>query len=634
MLKIIIEDKYSLRLPVNFEIQIVEENPLLTEDNIPAAYSLSFELDTDVEVLKIFGYPNRPSSNTVKKKVRARIISGIIPYSAGELLLLGYDQKLKFQYKGSIETLGLVTPLNEIYIDEKNLGFCPVYAENMNYNDSWAVQYRDYMNNQVLNQTDFAVGPVRLADTNWEGTGYTLGSKNTLRTYQNFWDPRHPSDGFLLDCQNTNPDDSKNRMHTPVMPYPYLKDLIGSAFGNLLDENPFTEGDFAKLCIISENHPNLQLGRLYQFYMQYINEDYSYQRDVMFPLIDSYSVSELIGGISYHPLKFKLQSFMQAYKFNEFLKNVLKIFGMSAYPGTKYQIIKDDEIFNRDAVISLDKYLVGELAIDYDEIDCEYVFEYKNGDNSEDVFRKVNNLSEATNHLLLGGTEFLQEQEYQDLNTNEVFTLKKTLRGLANIPWIEEKIKRSALVQKTDETKEEKFTVTSEVTPLEMSVEQYWWQNEAPTILVGEGIGAHYESDLIERKHWHVPLLPKENITAAPHLMLSYGMCQTLSNSNHYYPLITNHNIDCFGQRRGDLSLLPNGPDGIVQKCQSYKKKWIEKRKMTAKGAFALPEVINKNLQIKDKVHLQGRLFLIKIREYSLTHQGISLVDMELIEDL
>lgn len=620
MLKIIIEDKYSLRLPTNFEIQIVEENPLLTEDNIPAAYSLSFELDPDVEVLKIFGYPSRISSRVVQKKVKARIISGIINYSAGELLLLGYEQKLKLQYKGSVETLGLITPLNEIFIGEKDLGFCPSYPENMDYSLSWADQYRAYMQNQVDNQTDFAVGPVRIADNNWSGTGYTYGSKNGIGTYENFMDPRN-TDGFILDCQDTNPIDNKQRFHTPVMPFPFVKDIIGGAFGNLLEFNPFLEGDFAKLCIVSENHPNLMMGRLYQFYMQYINEDYSYRRDVMYPFIDEYIAGAPVGGISYIPIKFKLQKFMQAYKFNEFLKSILKTFGMSAYPGIKYNILKDDEIFSRDAVLSLDKYLVGEPSIEFDEADREYVFEYKSGENSDDVFRKVNNLSEALTHLLIGNTEFLEEHEYQDLNTNEVYTLKKTLRGLANIPWIEQKIKRSALVQSTDETKEEKFTVTADVSPLEMSVEQYWYDNDNT-------------ADLIERKHWHVPLLAKESIAAAPHIMLSYGACQTLSNSNHIYPLITNHNVDAFGVRRGDLSLLPNGPDGVVSKCQSYKKQWVEKKKMTIKGSFAIPEVVNKNLKIEDKVNLKGRLFLIKNREYSLTHQGISLVDIELVEDL
>jgi hypothetical protein len=632
MLKIIIEDKYSLRLPTNIEIQIVEENPLLSEDNIPSAYSLSFELEPDIETLKIFGFPTRIASNVVQKKVRARIISGIINYSAGELLLISFDKKLKLQYKGSIETLGMVTPLNELNLGTIDLGLYPIYPDNMNYSNSWADQYRIYMQNQKENQQDFAVGPTRILNTEWEGTGYTFGSKNGIKTYQNFMDPRNP-DGFVLDCQNTNPVDNLMRFHTPIMPYPYVKDIISTAFGTLLESNPFATGDLAKLCVISENHPKNMIDWMYQFYSQYVDSDHTYVRDVMFPLVDDYTGAAIVqGGVSYYPLKITLQKFMKQYKFNEFLKNILKIFGMSAYPGIKYQILRDDDILSRDAVINLDQYLIGDPEIDYDMTERQYVFEYSSaGENGDDVYHKINNLSIATADIFSWHTDALREYEYQNLSTNEVLSLKKTLRGLSNLPWIEEKVKRSALVQKQNDTAEETFTVTSEVSPLEMSVEQYWWDNEGPIIHPQPGV---FTSDLIERRHWNVPVMEKTPINAAPKIMMSYGNCRAIEYSNHIYPLITNHNVDMFGNRLGDVSLLPNGPDGVVNKFQSYKKNWIEKKKMNIKGSFCIPEIENKKLNIQDKVYLKGRLFLIKTREYSLTHQGISPVDLELVEDL
>ena len=153
-----------------------------------------------------------------------------------------------------------------------------------------------------------------------------------------------------------------------------------------------------------------------------------------------------------------------------------------------------------------------------------------------------------------------------------------------------------------------------------MSLEQCWWQDDNG-------------NDLIVRRHWNVPIIEKDNVDAPPHIMMSYGMTNIAEQeSGKYYPLITNHNYDMFGNRRGDISLLPNGPDGVVNKFQSTKRDWINKRKQVVKGSFNIPELTNRKLRIFDKVYLQGKNFIIKNREYSLSHQGISLIDLELVE--
>ena len=612
MLQITVEDRFKLDLPSNLEIQITEENPLFMEDYIPTPYSLSFDIPPTNWNLQRLGYPTRINSKIIKYSVRARVFSNDINYSSGEIIVLGFEQNIRLQYKGSVEDISITTPLNELNLSGVTAGFVGehslhYYTLDHNQYPAPNVTYVEYMKNRAVNQDIFAIGPVRITDKEWDGVGYTLGGMNAEKTYLNYYTPG--TAGFLF--KGTSGD----QIHTPVMPFIYIKDVFRAVFGND-GYNPFSEGDMAKLCLISENHPKYDINSL-------VEKDQS-GNIWLKPLMANepvYYNNQNVGSVFDVILNFA--QYQQNCKFNEVMKEIFKIFGISAYPGMTYEFITDDETLSRDAKIKLDNYLVGDLTCEYAENETEYVFGYNNsGEDCDDVVTKVDNLAAAIADINLPQREFLTEYDYQDLSTGKIVTLKKTLRGLANDTWLDCKTKRSELVQTTNSEIETKYNVTSSVSPLEMNIEQYWWQNDGG-------------NDLIVRRHWHVPTIERGSITDMPHIMLSYGMSQTVENyAGVDYPLITNHNYDMFGNKRGDISLLPNGPDGVISKFQSYKKNWINKKKATYKGSFCLDEKTNRTLKIYDKCYLKGKLVLMKSREYSLTHQGISLVDLELVEDL
>ncbi len=622
MLKIIIEDKYLIELPKKIELNIVEENPLFSDDKIPLPYSLSFEIDATRNNLEAFGVPNRVTSLKTKKKVQAKIYSNEIRYSIGEIILLGFDKKIKLQYKGSVESSEMQVSLNKIFIGEYDFGTFPSYPpfepqvyNQAYYNNPWATQFLNFVNNQAINPTEFVLGPVRISDKQWEGHYGRNGGINAIKMYINYFTPTYTNNYFLIGRYHANPNQPNDRKHAPILPFPYVRNIINAAFGDTLQENPFTEGDLAKLCIVAENHPNYIFDMLYSTYPNGFLPTHPLV-ETFNPLVDSYE--RIPGTLNTAEFKFKLQSFMQSYHFNSFLIDLLKIFGMSLYKDDKFKIIRDDDIFTQTPVINLDDYLLEDEIIYDNEEAKNYVFEYSGAQNSEDAFAKISKISTATDELLNPAVP-ASEKEYQDVSTNQVIKLIKKLVGLSNWKWLTQETKRSALIQKGTENIENKYTVTSNVTPLEMSVEQYWeWDNS--------------DADEMARYHWYVPLIQREDVTAAPHIMLAYGMSHTVEHNDRHYPLITNHNVDMFGQRRGDISLLPNGTDGIIAKFHSRKKKWIETPKITVKGSFAIPELVNRNLKIYHKVHLKGKDFLIKTREYSLTHDGISPVELELVE--
>lgn len=608
MLKIIIEDKYFLDLPSNLEIQITDGNPLFEEDSVIAPYSLSFEVPPTPNNLQKLGYPTRVTSKAVKFKVIARVISNEINYSTGELIIVGFDQNIKLQYVGTVDDLDIETPLNELDLYFKAMG--AVCTVNSHYSPSYGnyTYYSDVCQQIADSQSPFANGPVRIGGTDWDATGYTDGGLNANRQYINYYTPG--DNGYYF---GNFPTPHYAEIHSPIMPFLYIKNILTRVFGSNLVNNPFATGDMAKLCLIAENHPKYNINNL-------TLQDGNYpQQYWVSPLRDNDSA---VYGPNLYDVVSTFKNYQQKYPFNQLIKEICKIFGMSIYSGSAFEFLTDDNILQRDAVLKLDDYLVGDLSAEYTQTDTEYVFQYgSSGTDRDDSEKKVDNIMAAITDINLDTKRFQTEYEYQDLSTGKIFTLKKTLRGLTNDVWYEFKTVRSELLQTKDSTIDNKYSVTSEVTPLEMSIEQYWSINDGG-------------NDLIPRNHWHVPIIERDPVESAPHIMLSYGMTNTVEDTNVTYPLITNHNYDIRGNRLGDISLLPNGADGVVNKFQSTKRDWINKRKQVVKGSFNLTEQTNRNLKIFDKVYLKGKNWLIKNREYSLSHQGISLVDLELVEDL
>jgi hypothetical protein len=109
------------------------------------------------------------------------------------------------------------------------------------------------------------------------------------------------------------------------------------------------------------------------------------------------------------------------------------------------------------------------------------------------------------------------------------------------------------------------------------------------------------------------------------------GMAQTFEHDGQY-PYLMAHHTDHFGVQRLNTSLHPEGSGGLIEKFHGKFKQWVEKDKKRVRGSFKLTPLEIKNLNIRDKIHLKGRLFYIEKKEYTLMNKGISLVDMELIE--
>lgn len=606
MIEIIINNKTRLDLPVGVEINIVDENPLFITDRIPAPYSLSFELPLTATNVAAFGYPQRPASGSVITRVAAELRHSGIIIARGQMLLLEAGKSLKVQFKGSLESDDVRKNLNEINFGEYDYGSFPAAIADYDYwSQAWATSYKAAVMAAATAGTNFVVAPVKIDGIDeWFGEATSKGAINMLRQYINFFNPVDPS-GHNFWVQTLSPELIQYYTnHAPIFPFPYIKDLINTVFNNSLINNPFDSGDYAKLVAVTFNHPNYDIDTLTSSLSIY---------DTFYPLIDSYAFS---GWPAMSDLKFAIKSFMQQYTFNKFLKDILAIFSMTAYPGTRYTIEKNNDIFDGSTVNRWDNKLTGDLIVK--EVEAQsYEFTYgetitdelvadKNAPTAEDVFDYMAN------------TSMPEKASVKDNVSGAIWEINRIVTEIMSMVELSSSIKKSAFA--VAKNKAEKIhSVQSDIKPLDMSIEKFWWYDIA-------------QSSEMERGHFYVPKIERKDLSAAPHIMMYAGMADAFSAGVVQYPLLLNHHTDQFGVKRLDLSLLPEGNDGLIATHHNKHKDWIEKAKKSAKGSFRLTPAEIRNIDKRDKIYVRGRLWYIQKIEYKYTHRDVSLVDADLIE--
>ncbi|MCX6231160.1 MAG: hypothetical protein NTZ33_06410 [Bacteroidetes bacterium] len=618
MIELIAEGKYYIDLPNDIEISIVVENPLFLEDRIPAPYSLDFEVPATFGNLQAFGFPTRPTSKIVKRKLPALLKYFGLIFGYGELLLLESQKQLKLQFKGSLEHENVDKNINQLDLGEYNYGNVDNFyyggwnGNNWRQIDYYSAAYSAYKNgmwNESRFGIDFVVAPIKIKgeDAWWGGLESYNGMVNTFTQYINFYNPKNA----VFSLEN-----DLNDFHTPILPCPYLWKVIENGFGGQLVNNPFASGDLRKLVLVAENHKNYSMDQLHLIWWQYLNDGTgtSAMHESFLPLIEAY-------GQYPEKLKVILKSFMQAYSFKSLLKSVLKIFCMTAFPGNKYRLEFNNDIFNRNVVKNLDKQLTDDLLISYED-GKDYVFSYSEYGESDVKTGGANangwqNIIDIFNFAMTI-IPINEPNNMKDRCSGGIFNITKELRGLSSEKRLKSEVTRSPYAISKVSHSRGLFSMTSDISPMNMNFHKFWWKN------VNSG-------DIIPMKHWFVPELDKKEVDAPPHLMFFGGVADTLDTAYYTYPYLMAHHTDHMGIKRLNTSLRPEGNGGLLEKFHGQYKSWMEKDKIRAHGSFKITPLEIKNLDIRDKFYVRGKLFYIEKLEYSITHRNISLVDMDLV---
>lgn len=603
MIEIVIRGGESLDLPEDFTLNIVDENPLFLQDEIPSTYSVKFEVPETPRNIRLFGNPQRIASNALVKTLPADIRHFGYVIARGELLLSGGVKKPKLQFAGRIIPVDLQKNLNQIELGEYDYGDFPLVATDIDYADAWADDYRAAMINAAKFGNPFAVAPMKIKDTEWEGEELAEGAKNTVKQYINYWNAEHES--FYINKVGGVLYEPNTRAHTPILPMPYLWEIIDAVLGDILISNPFTEGDFAKIVLPTFNHKYYSYDNLLGYY-----PDHDLTPILFFnPLVEDYEYN----GTQWRDLMFRMKSFQQAYPFIELLKNLLKIFGMTLFTGYKYSIERNDDIMNREVVVDWSNKITGTPEKMY-EAARDYVFSY--GDK-----KPVN----TVNAVKLADMAAIYTKVYNGWENVDYIVQDESTGGIYKMNMIimdnqfEQRVIRTEVIQSPmsvvyNETGREKYEVISDVKPIEQTIQPIWW-DEAPN----------------RKFHWYVPEIELQDIKQPPYLMFRGEMTKVFGSLNTY-PQLQAHNYDQYSVKRFDFSLLPGGADGLVSKFHSKFKEWVEKDKLRLKALVKLTPAELRNLNMRDKYYIDGKKFYIEKLEYTLKNNGISLVEADLVE--
>jgi hypothetical protein len=603
MIEIVIHNGGRLDLPEDFELSIIHENPLFLEDRIPAPYSVQFDVPPTANNLQIFGMPNRIASSGLKKNLPADLIHYGYIMSRGQLILTGCDDTPKLQFVGSIQLELMGKNLNDLDLGDFDYGSFPAVGEDIDYADSWAANYVAAMELAATGGNPYAVAPMKIKGAVWEGDDNLNGTKNALSQYINYYNPIFYN--FLAG--------DNSRAHTPILPMPYLKDIIEVVFGDKLETNPFATGDFAKLVLPTFNHKYYSYSNLLGKYVHL-----SIPHLFFNPLVDDYGSA----GSGARDLAFSMKSFQQAYPFSSLLKNILKIFSMTMFSGRVFSIEHNDEIFNRTIVKNWDERIAGTPVKSY-KVAKDYLFSY--GETSNVISTNVTkfaNMKALFDDVIAGD----ENTDYvcQDESTGGIYKMNviSVPHGLLNQKIVRSDIQQSPLSVYYSETDREKYEVNSDLKPIDLNIHPCWGE-EDPRL----------------KFHWLVPEIEIKEIKQPPYIMFKGGITPVLGGQDYdpivgwgNYPSLLAHNYDAWGYKLFDFSLLPSGPDGLITKFHSKFKAWVEKDKLQLKVSVRLTPAEVRALDFRDKYHVGGRLFYIEKLEYQLSHNSLSLVEADLIE--
>lgn len=598
MLEIQIHAGPALDLPDDFKLNFVVENPLFLQDRIPAAYTVQFEIPATIKNLQVFGMPNRIAANGLQKRLPADVIHYGYIMSRGELILTGSDRNPKVQFVGNTLLGDMNKNLNQLELGTYDYGEYPLVASDFDYANAWA---EDYVNAAQLAATTgnpYVVAPMKIKDTDWEGEVNTDGVKNSVINYINYFNPFDQT--FFLG--------GYTRGHSPIMPMPYLKDIIELVFGDKLESNPFATGDFAKLVLPTFNHRYFSPSNLIGYYPDHMLNWIIFLN----PLVESYDYDE---NTVMRDFLVKMKSFQQAYPVMSLVKNVLKMFSMTMFTGRNYRIEKNDDIMARTVIRNWDDKIAGTPIVSYEPAK-DYVFNF--GETTSVITANVDkyaNLSDIHDAMMevSDNTDTL----VQDSSTGAIYKMNAITVShfvLTHPRIIRSEVSQSPLCVYYAETEREKYEVSSEVKPVDLNLHTCWG-----------------ETDPELRYHWVVPEIELKDIKAPPYIMFYGGMNNIFGNPGSY-PQLQAHNYDQFGVKKFDFSLLPGGADGLISKFHSKFKAWVEKDKLRLKTSVRLLPADLRALDIRDKYFISGRLFYIEKLEFELSHNNISLVEADMIE--
>jgi len=591
MLELFVNNK-KMHLDDDIEIDLILENPLLLQDRIPSPYSLSFELPATPDILKEFGNPNRFNSKGNWKLLPMYLKYNSIVFLSGTIKMNFFKKKIKANVIGANLPLLLRETMNSIDLERYDFG-SGTYSSPQ-FSEKWVQDYINLIVKQVKIGEDWTACPVRVAKEKYLGRPGIFDSVSWLNMYMNNFNP--------VDGTYQNEFTSGAKYHAPIFPQFYIHKLIDYFFEGFLSENPF-KGELSDLVMISTFHENFKKNRI------------ETTRGILLENGSSYKS----GENNY----IELESYLPEYPFNEFLKEVLKIFCMTLFkkPNGSYKIVKNSEVITTSEIVDWTHKVRGKIErtnIKGQTYSCGY------SDSKKENTGKYDNEPENVENVKeLLGKKPSTPTLYRINTTGEVY-LKEKAKWTGPHDNNEEYWKYTRKYDGLGSSKQKgDYDMKSNVKALSMTIDTYQQPNG-------------------ERKPWHVPCFEDDRFdnTLVPSLSFFQGWINLTSGeinlkpsdlSNHY-PYLSPFNVDLKNNKVGRISLDWESENNINRTFHEPFANWIERDKEKIKVPLDLNPLDLKNIDWTKKILLYARKFILNKVELKVKKRSISLSNSELIE--
>lgn len=574
-------------------LSFVFENPLLVEDRVPVPASHEAEFKPTPPNLSAFNHPERPTSRTTRKEFPATLYWEALPFFQGVANYNGFSENVKAHFK-SVEKGNLKLLMSELPLETVNVRSGTRYSSQYNRQDpdnpinAWEYNYDTILHEAAFGMHSWVWAPLKTTygETPLENyIGYANRTPNaSSSTPYMAWGIRNPP-------------------HSITYPYPRISALVDAIFGGLLVSNPFYGDDFKDIVMPGTFHKDFPtiLGNynLYNF------------------ILDNKVYPRALAPVEM--LYFNIASFMPDYASNEFVKDLMKIFGMVLYPrGKGFEIKTLDEIMLSTDSEDWSGKLIGDPDIDLEEgktLEIEWTDIDEVEGTAEQVANRVN-IFDATQYDE-GGVA-----QVEVTSTGEVYAVSKMVESGTNKNLFSVEQKRAWFPKPVDESGREVFTIPISVKPLNCKVDLYEINNDLenhPTPHYIENFASIATSSNDRKSRKFTPAISR-------YIGIKPGIV------GNYYPQLSSRAFDAQGNRVAPFSLEPYGPDGIINKFYSNYKVWLAKDKKRLDGTFLLTASDISTLDLSKKKHVDGVNYFIEKIEVELTNERIIPARVSLIE--
>ncbi|MGH2623301.1 MAG: hypothetical protein ACRDE7_06530, partial [Sphingobacterium sp.] len=442
---------------------------------------------------------------------------------------------------------------------------------------------------------------------------------------EEYFNSYNPYNGTFILEKIDNPTQSTRvfKSHASIFPQFRVGYLLDVIFGNILLNNPFTDGSLYNLVMPTFYFSDWKVREITDVVAD-SNVYNNYPPMVSNPRPDPGSP---YPGEPY----VELNDFLPSTSSNDFVRSILNLFCMTMATSNGKLLIKSNQtILTALPTLDWSNKIASELDFKIEESQ-QYIYGYESA-KKENVNISgaitVNSRYDMMNYPYVLDEQGFYEEKFIVQDQVYVKTIQnvevKHVAGQKTETQISYALQDSGFDFSLEKEKKETFDMTSSILPLPLY----------PGIFYNRIDNVYEEdNDYTDRmKYWVVPGIKDLDRNTRPseiYLTFFRGLRLVKDETDKYYPSLGG-NLE--SSITGPQILSWDGQYGLLATYHNKFLQWIEKDKLNLNANVLLNPVELRKLDVLEKIHIKGRNFFIKKLQYTISLNHISPVNIDFIE--